>query len=237
MTFPDDGRRRAPGCSLPWPGRFAVGGLLMLLAGCGLTPAERDYRKAEAAGTDAAYEEYIAKYPDYPLAEKLAYSLAYRQNTIEGYQRHLQRYPASTSSEEARQRLEDLERQAGIAADFAAARPADVGGLLKKYGFHQDAWSAAGTLVGQTWVALDAETGALLKQHLKPLLPNDFYPIPPGTSLDSTVSTAGVVSRATLRGVDGNFAGVYCETVILDGIALGPVVYQPGKGLFRAPPP
>ena len=230
--------RRETRARSQWPRRLAIGPLLVLLVGCGLTPPERDYRKAMAAGTDAAYQEYIARYPDYPLAEGVAYSLAYRKNSIEALERHLQQYPSSKTSAEARLRLGDLRRQEAIRTDFAAARPGDVGALLRKHQFHRDAWAAAGSLVDRTWVKLDADTAALVELHLKPAMPKRmFYSIPPGTNLESTISAAGDVSRATLRGIDGDDDKVYCEDVILDGAPLGPVVWRPQKGVFQAPPP
>jgi hypothetical protein len=204
---------------------------LCLLSGCGIAPPERDYRAAVAVNTDAAYADYIAKYPTYPLAARLAFQLAERENTIEAYQRFQQAYPTSRDSDQAQFRLQRLQRQKAIASDFAAARASDLGQLLKRYSFDFDAWRAAIQMAKREWVALDPVLSQQVGSHLRPMLPTRAFGRIRG---DLTSIRAG--STALCRGAEGDITGVYCEELLLDGRPMGPVVYDVLAGVYRMPP-
>mgnify|MGYP000871632149 CR=1 FL=1 len=203
---------------------------LCMLGACGLAPAERDYRTAVDLGTDVAYADYIARYPTYPLAARLAFRLAEREGSIEGYQRFQQTYPTSDLSDQARFRVQTLQRQRLIQSDFASARPGDLGSLLRKHAFHPDAWSAAIQMAKRTWAALDAGTSQRIRAHLRPMLPVQAFGTVRG---DLTSLQAG--STAICLGADGGTSRLYCEELLLDGKSFGPIIYDVSSGIYRLP--
>lgn len=183
-----------------------------------------------------AFLEYMEKYPTYPLAENVSFRLAAKRNTIDAYKSHLDRYPASKTSEEARSMLDKLTRQLTISTDFSNAQANDLGPLLRRYNFHQDAWAPALKLMVRTWDKLDAEQSRLIMGMLQPVLPSDAFAWIRGDLSLTSVDNSGSVATAVFKGVNGDRFRVYCDELFMDGESLGPVIYDFQLGLYRLPP-
>lgn len=130
------------------------------------------WRQAEAEGTDAAYEAYLAAYPDgrnahlararlAKLKEDREWSRAERLGTPESYQRYLAQHPDGRFAPVARERLAVFLEPppAAAAATPADEQPAAAGA---------DHWLQLGAFVGgaaaaeEAWRRLSAEHGGPL---------------------------------------------------------------------------
>lgn len=107
---------------------------LTVFAGC--NSPETDFQKAEQANTEQAYETFLQRHPDSPLATKarsnlvkVSYENAKRTNTVAALESFLSRFPSSELSTNARTDLENLEFELAGRANTEVT----WGGFLKKY--------------------------------------------------------------------------------------------------------
>lgn len=87
-----------------------------VLSGC--SSPERDWRKAAAAGTIEAYEEFLSRHPEGELAdqakaakEKLDFDRAVAANSVAGFEEFLHLYPEGLLTEAATVEIEKLNFQ------------------------------------------------------------------------------------------------------------------------------
>jgi len=108
--------------------------LIVVISGC--ATASSAFKSAKQEDTVAAYEEYLAKYPDSEFSrqaetrlEELYFEKARKADTIEAYKDYLEKYPDGKYAEQAKPRLEEL--------SFEEARKVDTieayEGYLEKY--------------------------------------------------------------------------------------------------------
>jgi hypothetical protein len=101
---------------------FAAIAVTGLLTAC--NNPESDFKKAEQANTEQAYDDFIKKYPDSPLVvqaksqlESLAHASAQRTGTSAGFVDFLKRFPTSKLSSQAKSELEMCEYHASTNAN------------------------------------------------------------------------------------------------------------------------
>jgi hypothetical protein len=106
----------------------------LLLTAC--NNPESDYRKAEQANTEQAYNDFIKQHGDSPLVgqakahiEHNAYSDAQKTSTIAGYEKFLERFATGQLAQQAQFELESLE----LAQATKAATIPSWEAFLQKY--------------------------------------------------------------------------------------------------------
>jgi len=106
----------------------------LLLTSC--SNPEGDFKKAEQANTEQAFNAFIQKHPDSPLVvqarahiETLAFKSAQTANNPAAWEAFLQKYPQSTNAQFAHIAIEKLDYEGAIKTDVIASYEA----FLSKY--------------------------------------------------------------------------------------------------------
>jgi len=113
-----------------------------LLVAC--SSAESDWKKADAANTTAAYEDFLKQHPNdahapqahdrlQKIADEQAWSEAQNNNTLEGYQQYLQKEPNGTRAMDANTQVAAFERAAAWKTAQAANTESALQEFLQKY--------------------------------------------------------------------------------------------------------
>jgi outer membrane protein assembly factor BamD (BamD/ComL family) len=113
-----------------------------LLVAC--SSAESDWKKADAANTTAAYEDFLKQHPNDTHAQEArdrmqkmedeeAWSDAQKSNTLEAYQQYLQKEPSGKHVTDSHTQVTALERAAAWKTAQAANTEAALQDFLRKY--------------------------------------------------------------------------------------------------------
>jgi outer membrane protein assembly factor BamD (BamD/ComL family) len=113
-----------------------------VLAACSST--ESDWNKAQAANTEAAYQDFLKQHPDGAHAQEAhsriqkieddqAWSDAQKSNTLEAYQQYLQKEPNGAHTQDAQTQITSLERAAAWKNAQAANTQSALQDFLQKY--------------------------------------------------------------------------------------------------------
>jgi outer membrane protein assembly factor BamD (BamD/ComL family) len=114
----------------------------LLLVACG--SAESDWKKADAANTAPAYQDFLNQHPNdahaqeahnrlNKIADDQAWADAQKSNGLEAYQQYLQKEPAGAHVEDAHTQVTALERAADWKTAQAANTESALQDFLKKY--------------------------------------------------------------------------------------------------------
>jgi outer membrane protein assembly factor BamD (BamD/ComL family) len=92
----------------------AICAIALILTAC--NNPEGDFKKAEQANTEPAYQDFIKQHPDSPLVaqaqadlEKVVYSAAKREGSTSAFEKFLSRFPKSPLTNQAQEDLENIE--------------------------------------------------------------------------------------------------------------------------------
>ena len=116
--------------------------LSSLLAAC--NSIQKDWDQANAAGTVAAYQQFLQRHPKDAHAEEArarirsledaqAWSTAQSANTTEAYQQYLQSEPSGAHAQEARDKLTALDEAAAWKLAQSDGSASALQGFLQKY--------------------------------------------------------------------------------------------------------
>lgn len=115
---------------------------LLIMLGC--SSAKEDWNKATAAGTVAAYQDYLNKHPAgehssdalnriHSLQDDAAWAQARQTNTVAAYQDYLEKQPAGSHTKDAQDAVTAQQRSADWQTAQTTGTVAALQDFLKKY--------------------------------------------------------------------------------------------------------
>jgi outer membrane protein assembly factor BamD (BamD/ComL family) len=172
--------------------------------------AESDWKKAEAANTAPAYQDFLTQHPNDSHAQEArdrlnkleddqAWSDAQKSNTLEAYQQYLQKEPAGAHVQDAHTQVSALERAAAWKTAQAANTESALQDFLKNYSEGPEVDQARAQLKQlesyrvQLATSRDEKTAEKSRQKLQTRFNNELHAVvvvpPTGSEKDYRVTS------------------------------------------------
>jgi cell division septation protein DedD len=142
-----------------------IWGISLLAAGtlAACSSAESDWTQANQQGTVAAYQAFLAKYPNNPhdadaqqriatIQDDQAWMTAQSANNLPAYQQYLASEPMGTHAKDAQSRITDLQRAADWQQASATPTEATLQAFIQKYPNTSEATQAQTQLAQLSYV-------------------------------------------------------------------------------------